>query len=84
MFQTNEKHRQKPLFSTLDALLHKMRERLNTSWAGTFRREVFENLDEKPFAVLYSSKMSRPNVPVNVMNTSSLICKCAMPWGMST
>ena len=43
------------------------RDILEQSWAGTFRREVFERLDEKPFAVLYGEADSRPNVPVNVL-----------------
>ncbi len=67
MFQKNEKHRQGHLFSTLDELPSRMREKLNASWAGTFRRDVFERLDEEPFAVLYSTEASRPNVPVNVL-----------------
>lgn len=67
MFQKNEKHRQERLFSTLDELSPRMREKLKLSWAGTFRREVFERLNEEPFAVLYSTEISRPNVPVNVL-----------------
>jgi hypothetical protein len=67
MFQKNDKHLQSPLFSTLDELSSEIRERLEESWAGTFRREVFQRLDEKPFAVLYSPQYSRPNVPVNVL-----------------
>ena len=44
-----------------------MRAKLEKSWAGTFRREVFERLNEEPFAVLYGKAYSRPNVPVNVL-----------------
>ncbi len=55
MFQKNEKHRQIPMFSTLDELPPRMQERLNISWAGTFQREVFGRLDEQPFAVLYAT-----------------------------
>jgi hypothetical protein len=67
MFQKNDKHQQHHLFSTLGDLPSGMRERLEQSWAGTVRREVLERLDERPFAVLYSAKYSRPNVPVNVL-----------------
>jgi len=67
MFQKNEKHLQSALFNSLDDLPPGMRVRLEQSWAGTFRCEVFQRLDEKPFAVLYSEKYSRPNVPVNVL-----------------
>lgn len=79
MFQTNEKHRQSPLFSTLDELPRKMREKLDTSWAGTFRQQVFEKLDERPFAVLYSTEASRPNVPVNVL-VGLEILKAGFGW----
>ena len=45
----------------------KRRQRLETSWAGTFRREFFGRIHEEAFAVLYSDVPSRPNVPVNVL-----------------
>ena len=45
----------------------KQRKRLENSWAGTFYKEFFCRIDEEPFAVLYSDKDSRPNVPVNVL-----------------
>ena len=67
MFRTNTNHRQGHLFSTLDELSPGVREMLENSWAGTFRREVFSRLDEQPFAVLYSATGSRPNVAVNVL-----------------
>jgi hypothetical protein len=79
MFQKNKKHLQSHLFSSLDELPTGMRERLEQSWAGTFRREVFERLDEKPFAVLYSAEYSRPNVPVNVL-LSLEILKAGFGW----
>jgi hypothetical protein len=67
MFQKNDRHLQRHLFSTLGELPSGMRERLEQSWAGRFRREVFERLDETPFAVLYSGEYSQPNVPMNVL-----------------
>jgi hypothetical protein len=67
MFAANQQHLQSPLFSTLDELNEKSRVVLESSWAGTFRREVFVRLDEKPFAVLYADVDSRPNTPVNVL-----------------
>ena len=79
MFQKNEKHRQIPMFSTLDELPSRMQERLNLSWAGTFRREVFERLNEDAFAVLYSTEASRPNVPVNVL-VGLEILKAGFGW----
>jgi hypothetical protein len=67
MFQKNQNHLQERLFSDLDHLSKKARERLETSWAGVFRREFFSRLEESPFAVLYGKRPSRPNIPVNVL-----------------
>lgn len=67
MFRENNQHQQMHLLSTLDELPPKVREMLEQSWAGTFRREVFARVDEKAFGVLYSDENSRPNVPVNVL-----------------
>lgn len=67
MFRRNDQHLQWPLMSDLDALPPKLKNRLEASWAGTFYREVFVRLDEKPFAVLYSDEASRPNIPINVL-----------------
>jgi hypothetical protein len=67
MYRANQGHRQAPLFSDLDHLTKKARQRLEESWAGVFYREFFCRLDESPFAVLYSDVASRPNVPINVL-----------------
>lgn len=67
MFRRNNQHLQSPLISDLDALPPKLKARLEASWAGTFYREVFVRIDEKPFAVLYSDEASRPNTPINVL-----------------
>ncbi|MFB0535773.1 MAG: transposase [Anaerolineae bacterium] len=67
MFRPNDDHLQPHLFSDLGKLSSKQRQRLETSWAAVYRREVYSRLDEEPFAVLYSDKASRPNVPVNRM-----------------
>lgn len=40
---------------------------LEKSWAKVFADEIFPAIDEKRFSVLYSSKASRPNTPVNVI-----------------
>ncbi len=52
MFRKNQRHLQPALLSDLDHLTTKQRRRLDESWAGIFRREVFARLDESPFAVL--------------------------------
>jgi hypothetical protein len=67
MFRRNDHHLQWPLLSDLDALPPKLKKRLEASWAGTFYREIFVRLDEKPFAVLYWDEASRPNIPINVL-----------------
>ena len=67
MFRKNQHHMQETLFSDLDHLSKKARERLETSWAGVFRREFFSRLDESPFAVLYGEAPSRPNIPANIL-----------------
>ena len=67
MFRTNPRTQQPALFSDVNALPEKRRQRLAASWAGTFREEFFVRLKEEPFGVLYSDIASRPNVPVNVL-----------------
>jgi len=67
MFVENKKHQQAPLFSSVTMLPKKQLKRLQESWAGTFYKEVFSRIEEENFAILYSDKYSRPNVPVNVL-----------------
>jgi hypothetical protein len=67
MFRKNIKHQQPALISAASELPEKQRKRLENSWAGTFYQEFFCRMDEQAFAVLYSEKASRPNVPVNVL-----------------
>ena len=67
MFKANTKHLQPEMFSTVNQLTEKIREKLETSWAGIFYREVFSRIDENIFSVLYSDIPSRPNVPINLL-----------------
>lgn len=67
MFRKNTKHQQPALISAASELPEKQRKRLENSWAGVFYKEFFSRIDEQSFAVLYSEKDSRPNVPVNVL-----------------
>lgn len=39
---------------------------LSNSWAQYFADHIFPKIDEAPYAVLYSTRDSRPNTPVNV------------------
>lgn len=67
MFRENDDHSQQAMFGGLDSLPEKLKKRIEESWAGSFYREYFCRIDESIFAVLYSDKASRPNVPVNVL-----------------
>ncbi len=67
MFQKNNAHKQQAMFSDFGSLPEKLKERIEASWAGVFYREYFCRIDESIFAVLYSDKVSRPNVPANVL-----------------
>jgi hypothetical protein len=67
MYKANQKHLQPLLISNVNEFAEKHRQRLETSWAGTFYREYFCRLKEDPFAVLYADIPSRPNTPVNVL-----------------
>lgn len=67
MYRANKRHLQPALISNVNELPEKRRQRLEDSWAGTFRREFFSRLHEDAFAVLYSDVPSRPNVAVNVL-----------------
>lgn len=79
MFRENKQHLQGRLMSTLNDLPDAQRVMLEESWAGIFRREVFARLDEQPFAVLYATAESRPNVPVNVL-VGLEIMKAGFGW----
>lgn len=57
----------------------KIRHRLQTSWAQTFRQVVFESIPEEIFAVLYSDVDSRPNAPINII-VSGDILKSGQGW----
>jgi Transposase DDE domain len=67
MYRKNTRSAQPLLLSDVNSLPSKLVKRLHRSWAATFREEVFQRIDEDPFAVLYSEKGSRPNTPVNVL-----------------
>lgn len=67
MFKPNTQHLQPAIISATSELPEKQRKRLEASWASTFYKELFCRINEEAFAVLYSDKASRPNVPVNVL-----------------
>jgi len=65
MFRENKKY-QVSLFGILYQLPLGVKKMLDKSWAPAFRRLVFDKIDERRYAVLYSDTVSRPNFPVNV------------------
>jgi len=67
MFRSNKRYQQPALLSSVNALPEKRRQRLETSWAGTFRAQLFSRIKEDAFSVLYAGEPSRPNTPVNVL-----------------
>jgi len=65
MFRLNDGSLPMPSSSSIALLPESYRARLAASWAGTFYNEFYLRIDEAPFAILYSAKASRPNIPVN-------------------
>jgi hypothetical protein len=66
MFKENQKHRQISIYGMVHQFKPGMLKRLDKSWAPIFRKLIFEKIDERRYAVLYSSIESRPNFPVNI------------------
>jgi len=66
MFKENQKHRQVTIYGMVHQFSAGMMKRLDKSWAPVFRELVFEKIDERRYAVLYSTIESRPNFPVNI------------------
>jgi hypothetical protein len=79
MYRPNESQRQKSMFGHTSRLPKKQLKRLKESWAVTFYQEVFLRIPEKIFAVLYSQKPSRPNIPINIL-VGLEILKTAFGW----
>ncbi|MCP4543447.1 MAG: hypothetical protein GY832_40565 [Chloroflexi bacterium] len=79
MFRKNDQHQQIPMFSTLDDLPDKQRQRLENSWAATFYHDFFCRIDEEIFEILYSDQASRPNTPVNVQVSAEAL-KAGYGW----
>jgi hypothetical protein len=65
MFRENKKY-QVSLFGMVYQLPVGVKRMLDESWAPAFRRLVFDKIDERRYAELYSDNVSRPNFPVNV------------------
>jgi len=73
MFKENDGHNQQELFNSFSTLHPKTQKKLEKSWAALFYQHVFCKIDEKPFAVLYSTDRGRTNFPVNILLSLELI-----------
>lgn len=61
------------LFDSYNSLTEREKKFLDKSWAKFFAEHIFPKIDEAPYAVLYSTKDSRPNTPVNIQLGALLI-----------
>jgi hypothetical protein len=66
MFKENQKYRQVTIYGMVHQFPVSMMKRLDKSWAPAFRKLIFEKIDERRYADLYSRVDSRPNFPVNI------------------
>lgn len=62
----NVNQQQLSFFDSYNNLTEREKKVLEKSWAKYFSEYIFPQIDEQPYAVLYSEKYSRPNTPVNV------------------
>lgn len=65
-FATNQSQ-QISLFDATSNLTDREKRLLEKSWAKFFAENIFPEIDEAPFSVLYSDRPSRHNTPVNVI-----------------
>lgn len=79
MFKKNESYKQYGLFGVTDSLSDSQRSMMKTSIEHSFFVNIFSKINEKDFDVLYSTKKSRPNVPVNQL-VGALILKNLHNW----
>jgi len=66
MFKENHQNNQESFFNTTLAMDDRIRAKLMKSWAPVFYENVFCQIDEKPFAVLYGTT-GNTNFPVNIL-----------------
>lgn len=67
MFRENHRHEQMSFFNTANQLPCGVKKMMDRSWAPMFRETIFEKIEERRYAVLYSKVESRPNFPVNIL-----------------
>jgi hypothetical protein len=79
MFRESNTNSQSSIFNTLWLMSPKMKERLQASWAHTFRQELFVHIPESLFAPLFSEIESRPNAPINII-VGAEVLKAGFGW----
>lgn len=79
MFKENKNYLQTKLFSFMNLLSNKKRDKLMKSEEYYFFKMIFCNIKEEEFSILYSEKGSRPNSPINAM-VSALILMNRRGW----
>lgn len=79
MFRESDTTQQASIFDALWLMPTRMKERLLTSWAHTFRQELFARIPEKLFVPLFSEKESRPNAPINIILGGEIL-KAGFGW----
>lgn len=82
MFKLNNSYRQQSIFSVSNIISKKQGKLWNSSREHNFFSEIFIKIDESKFSVLYSSKVSRPNAPINQI-VGALILKHLNNWTYS-
>ncbi|MBN2267240.1 MAG: transposase [Candidatus Babeliaceae bacterium] len=76
MFQKNPRSQQPLLFSDINILSDRSNKILTNSWAATFRKEVFLQINESMFEPMFSKLASRPNTPINILMSLEML-----KWG---
>jgi hypothetical protein len=66
MFKPNLKHAQQGMFESTSWMDPSIQRKLDKSWAPIFYEYVFCNINENPFALLFSNT-GKPNFPVNIL-----------------
>lgn len=79
MFKTNSDHLQSDLFDLFSCYPKSLRKQMQQSEEYCFYQLIFSNIKEQTFAVLFSTKKSLPNAPINVL-VGALILMNRFQW----
>jgi len=79
MFKTNSDHLQSDLFDLFSYYPKSLWKQMKQSEEYCFYQLIFSKIKEKTFSVLFSTKKSRPNAPINVL-VGALILMNRFQW----